>query len=346
MTATSPTRDYLEFQSDCIERVLASHRVPARVEGGAITPRWIRYHLALAVGAKVATIRNLSEELALALGARDVRLARTGEALALEVPRPDIEPVNLLALLRRLPPVPPYTACLGIADDGRPLLVRVSSPDVAHLLVAGATGSGKTELMRTMLVSLALSHRQSQLQLVLIDPKQRGFGPLARLPHLLAPLAMEAADALSLLERLLAEMERRDRNNLSTPRLIVAVDELTDLLSVGGKVIEAALTRLAQRGREAGIHLVAGAQRPSASILGPMLKANFPARLVGRVGSAEDARVATGLAGSGAEKLLGRGDFVAVAGGQVTRFQAAWIPPEDWSIIERRVSSRMTRIDE
>jgi S-DNA-T family DNA segregation ATPase FtsK/SpoIIIE len=336
---TSLTRDYLEFQSDRIERVLASHRVPARVEGGAVTPRWIRYHLALAVGAKVAAIRNLSEELALALGAPDVRLARTGEALALEVPRPDAEPVNLLALLRHLPPVPPYTACLGLADDGRPLLIRLSSPDVAHLLVAGTTGSGKTELMRTMLVSLVLSHRQSQLQVVLIDPKQRGFAPLARLPHLLAPPAMSAPDTRPLLERLVAEMERRDRSNISTPRIVVAVDELTDLLSVGGKAVEAALTRLAQRGREAGIHLVAGAQKPSSSVLGPMLKANFPARLVGRVGSAEDARVATGLSGSGAEKLLGRGDFLAVAGGQTTRFQAAWIPPQDWPAIEDAIQA-------
>ena len=342
MTATPLTRDYIEFQSDRIERVLASHRVPARVEGGAVTPRWIRYHLALAVGAKIAAIRGLSEELALALGAPNVRLARTGKALALEVPRADAEPINLLALLRRLPPVPSYTACLGIADDGRPLFIRLSSPDVAHLLVAGTTGSGKTELMRTMLVSLALSHRQSQLQIVLIDPKQRGFAPLARLPHLLAPLATSAPDARGLLERLLAEMERRDRSNVNTPRIVVAVDELTDLLSVGGKAVEATLTRLAQRGRDAGIHLVAGAQKPSASVLGPMLKANFPARLVGRVGSVEDARVAAGLSGSGAEKLLGRGDFLAVAGGQTTRFQAAWLPPQDWPAIDEAIQGRHT----
>ena len=338
MMATPLTRDYLEFQSDRIERVLASHRVPVRVEGGAVTPRWIRYHLALAVGSKVAAIRNLSEELALALGAPDVRLARTGEALALEVPRSDAEPVNLLTLLRHLSAVPLYTACLGVADDGRPLLIRLSSPDVAHILVAGTTGSGKTELMRTLIVSLALSHRQSQMQIVLIDPKHRGFAPLARLPHLLAPVATSALDTRSALERLVAEMERRDRSHASAPRIVVAVDELTDLLSVGGKTVEAALTRLAQRGREAGIHLVAGAQKPSASALGPMLKANFPARLVGRVGSTEDARVATGLSGSGAEKLLGRGDFLAVAGGQTTRFQAAWIPPEDWPTITTAVS--------
>jgi S-DNA-T family DNA segregation ATPase FtsK/SpoIIIE len=343
--ATTPvTREYLEFQSDRIERVLASHRVPVRVEGGAVTPRWIRYYLAPSIGAKVATIRNLSEELALALGAPDVRLARAGEALSLEVPRPDAEPVYLLSLLRHLPSAPPFTACLGLAEDGRPLLIRLPSPDVSHILVAGTTGSGKTELMRSLMVSLALSHRQSQLQIVLIDPKNRGFAPLADLPHLLAPIAIGVSDAAPLLERLIAEMERRDQKGISTPRIIVAVDELTDLITMGGKAMESALTRLAQRGREAGIHLLAGTQKPSSSALGPMLKANFPVRLVGRVGSVEDARVAAGISGSGAEKLLGRGDFIVVACGQTTRFQAAWIPARDWQTITDSIRTHRSLI--
>ena len=142
--------------------------------------------------------------------------------------------------------------------------------------------------------------------------------------------ATDAAMAQSLLERLVAEMERRDREGVSSPRIIVAVDELLDVLQTGGKPVEALLTRIAQRGREAGLHLVAGAQKPSSTALGPMLKANFPVRLVGRVGSAEDARVASGVAGTNAEKLLGRGDFVLVAAGQTLRFQAAWLPAKDW----------------
>ena len=332
---TNITHDYLNFQSDRIERVLASHRVLVRVEGGAVTPRWIRFHVAPALGAKVATIRNLSEELALALGAPDVRVSRDGEQLALEVPRPDAEPVLLLPLLRRLNTIPAFTACLGLADDGRPLLIRLPSPDVAHILIAGATGSGKTELMRSIIASLAMTHRQSQLQIVLIDPKQRGLAPLAGLRHLVAPLASSPAEALDLLERCLAEMERRDREGRSTPRILIAVDELLDLIATGGKCTEAALTRIAQRGREAGLHLLAGAQKPSSAALGPMLKANFPVRLVGRVGSAEDARVAAGLSGSGAEKLQGRGDFLAVAGGQTTRFQAAWLPQRDWNQLDQ-----------
>jgi S-DNA-T family DNA segregation ATPase FtsK/SpoIIIE len=332
----SLSRDFLNYQSDRIERVLASHRVSARVHGGTVSPRWIRFHLTPAMGARVATVRNLSEELALALGAADVRVARDGEQLAVEVPRPDAEPVRLLPLLKSVGSVPPLTACLGLAEDGRPLLIRLPSPDVAHVLVAGTTGSGKTDLMRAMLVSLAIYNRQSRLQIALIDPKGRGFGPLAALPHTLDDIATDPAGARDLLSRLVAEMERRDRENVASPHIVIAIDELHDLLTTGGKDVEIALVRLAQRGREAGLHLVAGVQKPAVAAIGGMLKANFPVRLVGRVASAEDARVAAGLAGTGAEKLLGRGDFIAIASGQTIRFQAAWIPARDWDTIAVR----------
>ncbi|MCC6191606.1 MAG: DNA translocase FtsK [Anaerolineales bacterium] len=332
------SRETLNFQADRIERVLASHRVPVRVHGGAVSPRWVRFLLTPALGARVASVRNLSEELALALGAEDVRVAREGESIAVEVPRADPEPVRLLALLGTLAATPPLTACLGLTNDGRPLLLRLPSPEVAHVLVAGATGSGKTELMRSLVMSLAVLNRQSRLQFALIDPKSRGFLPLGGLPHLLDEVAADPGTVLKLLDRLTAEMERRDRQNVSTPRIVVVVDELLDVLAAGGKRAETALTRIAQRGREAGLHLVAGAQKPSTTALGPMLKANFPVRLVGRVGSAEDARVAAGQAGTGAEKLLGRGDFVLVAAGHLVRFQAAWIPAgelmESYRLIE------------
>jgi len=328
---TPHTREYLNFQADRIERVLASHRVPVRVHGGAISPRWIRFLLTPAFGAKISTVRNLSEELALALGAQDIRVAREGESLALEMPRPDAEPVRLFPLLKSISTLPLLSTCLGLAEDGRPLLMRLPAADVAHVLVAGMTGSGKTELMRTMIVSLALTNRQSKLQIALIDPKSRGFMPLAGLPHLIDQVASDAASTLALLEKLIVEMERRDQENISSPHIVIAVDELLDVLAAGGKQVEMALTRIAQRGREAGLHLIAGAQKPSSAALGPMLKANFPVRLVGRVGSTDDARVAAGVSGTGAEKLLGHGDFLAVASGQVVRFQAAWIPTKDWA---------------
>lgn len=315
----------LERQADLIEAVLAAHNIPGRVLGGTVTPRLIRFDLATALGVRLQKILALKEELALSLGVPAVRLYRDGNALHLEVPRPQPAVVSLLALCRSLPKPPPLTAVLGLDTEGIPLLLRLPGPDVAHVLVAGTTGSGKTALLRSLVVSLALFNPQRKLQLVLVDPKGRGFGALAGLPHLLRPVVTETAAALNLLANLAAEMERRDREGRSEPALVVVVDELADLRQTGGKAVEDLLSRLTQRGREAGLHVVVATQRPTAAVLGGLVKANLPVRLVGAVSSAEEARLATGVAASGAERLRGRGDFLLVAHGEVIRFQAAYI---------------------
>lgn len=332
----SLTRAVLDAQSDRIEQVLAAHRVAARVDGGTVSPRWVRFHLTPAGGARLTGVHGLSEALAVALGAPEVRVADEGEALAVEVVRADAEPVRLLPLLQGLGALPALTACLGLAEDGRPLLIRLPSADVAHVLVAGAAGSGKTELMRALLASLALGNRQSRLQLALIDLQGQGLGPLAALPHALDGIAADPDSARQLLARLVHEMERRGRENVSEPHIVVAVDELDPLLQSGGEQVETALVRLTQRGREAGLHLVAGVQTPSAGALGGRLAANFPVRLVGRAADADEARLAAGQAGSGAEQLQGSGDFLAMAAGQAIRFQAAWIPALDWDSLVRQ----------
>jgi S-DNA-T family DNA segregation ATPase FtsK/SpoIIIE len=325
----------LHFQADCIEMVLASHKVPARVTGGTVTPRLVRYHLATPLGVKVRQVSNLSEEIALSLGAPSCRVYRQQGQVEVEVPRRQGQVVPLLPLCQRLAThgphgpatVPPLTAVLGLDQDGVPLLLRLPSPNVAHVLIAGTTGSGKTALARTIVASLALHNSQRILQLVLIDPKGRGLLPFDGLPHLLVPVVTTVDEAVPLLHRLLAEMERRDAEARSEPRLVIVLDELADLVQVGGRDLEAALTRLIQRGREAGLHLVACTQKPAAAVIGGLVKSNFPVRLVGSVASPEDAKVATGLAGTGAERLLGQGDFLLVAKGQVTRMQAAYLDP-------------------
>ncbi len=323
-------RRMLEYQADRIEAVLAQHRVPGRVTGGTVAPRWIRFQVLPAMGARIATIKNLSEELAAALDAPSVRVARRGAAVAIEVPRDDPQPIRLLPLLRALRNVPPVTACLGLDDEGVPLLIRLPSPDVAHVLVAGTTGSGKTVLLRSMALSLALRHpHPGELALLLIDPKGRAFRELAPLPQLARPVVVEVGEAVEALGSLVRLMERRDRWGESQPPVVVFIDELTDLMMVGGAETERRLTRLLQRGREAGIHIVAATQKPTAAVIGSLVKANFPVRLVGKVASPEDARVAAGQGGTGAERLLGRGDFIAVAEGRLYRFQAAYVTSEE-----------------
>ena len=323
-------RKMLEYQADRIEAVLAQHKVPGRVTGGVVTPRWVRFKVLPQLGARISTIKRLSEELATALDAPDVRVARQGAAVQVEVPRRDPQPVTLLPLLRGMRDVPPVTATLGLADDGAPLLIRLASPDVAHILVAGTTGSGKTALLRTMALSLALTQSQGEgLSLVFIDPKGRAFGDLAGLPQLARPVVRQVEEAVEALGSLVRLMERRDRFQEDSPTVVVFVDELTDLMMVGGATAERNLTRLLQRGREAGIHVVAATQKPTAAVIGSLVKANFPVRLVGKVTCAEDAKVASGWKGTGAERLLGRGDFIAVAEGRLFRFQAAYIAPDE-----------------
>ena len=399
-------RQVLELQSDRIEMVLASHKAPARVTGGVVTPRAVQYHLAPAMGVKVNKLQALADELALALGVTNVRVSRQGSSVQLEVPRDDARPVKLLPLMAQLAaspalaagasvpgrgdgkpssypgtarqgmcergayaasptprvpltgtPLPLFTAVLGLCDDGAPLLVRLASPDVAHVLISGTTGSGKTALCQTIILSLVMTHRRSQLQLVLVDPKRRAFAPFSSLAHLLRPVIGEATEAAEALGELVQLMEARRvpvKGTLGvtqgevTPRIIVVLDELADLTcgaNAGGKALNEHLTRLVQRGREAGIHVIACTQKPSSQVLGTLVRANFPARLVGKVVSPEDARVAAGIGGTGAEKLTGRGDFLAVAAGQVVRFQAAYVSAAEMEQVVAQMGSAPRRWD-
>jgi S-DNA-T family DNA segregation ATPase FtsK/SpoIIIE len=196
-----------------------------------------------------------------------------------------------------------------------------------------------------MAVSLALANPPEDLRLLCLDPKGRAFRALASAPHLTRPPVAVVSEAIEALQSLLRLMEVRDQKGEHHPRIIVFIDEVADLvlqgegrIAPGGAVsgrnaptsIETLLTRLAQRGREAGIHLVAATQRPSAAVLSGVLRANFPLRLVGKVVSAEDARVASGRGQTDAHLLNGRGDFLAIGGSAAPiRFQVAYIGEQE-----------------
>lgn len=349
-------RKLLELQADRIEAVLARHNVTARVTGGCVAPRWVQFEVLPTLGARVKKVKDLAEEFALALGSDTCRVSRNGAVFTVEIPRLDPQPIHLLSLHKRLFEVVDSTApsaasvypvadtlqerrllfgtaVLGLAEDGAPLLIRLPSPQVAHILIAGTTGSGKSVLAKTLVASLALRHRPSQVGFILIDPKKRAFGPFAGLPHNLRPVLSEPEAIEHVLEMLVQLMLTRDQDGRvpvsdgqpGEPRVVVVIDELADLLMATGAKTMQAITRLAQRGREAGIHLIACTQKPASQVVGSLTKANFPVRLVGRVTSAEDAKVASGYAATGAERLRGPGDFIAVTGGRVSRFQAAFI---------------------
>lgn len=327
----------LEMQADRIEQVLARHKVAGRVRGGVVTPRFVQFQVAAAIGTKVKQIAGLAEEIAMALGKQEARIYRKGDVINVEVPRLKPEPVRLLKLCNRIPGAPRNTALLGLEENGTPLMVRLTAPEVAHILIAGTTGSGKTALARTLLTTLAIYNLPESVQFLLIDPKGRGFGPLHRFPHVLGEIVVDIDAALERLTWAVAEMERRDHEKVSEPILIVAIDELADLMMVGGSKAEKLLARLSQRGREAGIHLVACTQKPTASLIGGVTKANFPVRLVGAVTGKDEARYAAGIPDSGAEKLDGKGDFLLICNSEIVRFQAAWIGPSDMRMVSNRL---------
>ena len=334
-------RPYLEYQADRVEAVLAAHRAPGRITGGTVGPRLIRFFLNPSPHIRFAAIKRLADDLALAMRVSTLSVNRGKDGIVLEFANPNPSPVSLSALLEQVKPLPASTAVLGLTDAGSPLLARLSAPEVAHILVSGTTGSGKSVLLLAIAASLALSHRPDVLQMLCIDPKGRTFRALKDIPHLTRPVVIEPSEAVEAMQSLVRVMEIRDRRGefpvsgesvtgRGMPRIVVFIDELADLVMQGGRSVTETVTRLAQRGRESGIHLIAATQHPSSAILGSLMRANFPLRLVGKVVSADDARVASGRAGTNAHLLNGRGDFLAVGGGDMPiRFQVAYIREKD-----------------
>ena len=337
-------RGYLESQADCVENVLSAHRTPGYVTGGTVGPRLIKFFLNPAPHIRYAAIRRLADDIALALKVTTLRVNRGKEGVILAFDNPKPRPVTLSHLLPTvlrdengaLDPVPLSTMLLGLTDDGIPLLARLSSPEVSHILISGTTGSGKSVLLRTIALSLILTHQPEQLRLLALDPKGRAFQGLTGVPHLLRPPVTELPEILEALRSLIHAMEMRDRQREDSPCIVLLIDELADLIFQGGDEITELLTRLVQRGREAGIHVVAATQRPSSAIMSGLMRANFPLRLVGKVVSASDARVATGRGGTDAHLLSGRGDFLAVGGGgEPIRFQVASVSAEELRVAAR-----------
>jgi S-DNA-T family DNA segregation ATPase FtsK/SpoIIIE len=327
-------QNQLHTQANQIEWLLAAHRAPARVTGGRVTPLTIQFQLMPAPATRVSRVRALTTEIALLLNVATARLVREDGALHIEIPRPDAHPLPFLELCARFQRNPHIsrklrhagTVLLGLNAAGIPLLLRLGAPDVPHLLIAGTTGSGKSHAARTLLASLVLFQPPREIQLLLVDPKGSDYRVFQSAPHLLCPIVSTIRDARDRLEWLADEMERRQRENLTHPRIVLLLDELADLLMQGGSPLEDLLTRLVQRGRSAGISVVACTQKPTVGVLGSLVTGNFPVRLVGKVTGAHEALIAAGVPKSGAESLTGRGDFLLVANGEIHRVRIGYLP--------------------
>ncbi len=328
--------EILEQQANAIEDFLARHGVAAQVEGGALSPRLISFNLTLGPGVRAGRVAALTDKLAAYLGVGSCRVAKHDANVAVEIPRSDPTSVRLLPLYQQLNrendaagnAVPPVTALLGLDYEGTPLLLRLSSPEVSNLLIGGEVGSGKTALMAAMIASLALANGPDELEMMLVDVgRKRGKGggvwaDWTGLPHLIGPPVTDPLDASARFAWLARQMEWRTDEHISSPAIVVFIDELADMLGVDENR-DRLLHRLLQRGRQGAIYFVVGSSHPAA--LGDLVDSTmFPARIVGRLAEAEGETL-TQVRGSGADKLLGRGDFIVSLRGELTRMQAALI---------------------
>ena len=322
------------LQADKIDWTLRSYGIAAMVQSVDVLPRFVAYRMSVQMGVRVSAVMAVERELAMALRVENVRVVQRDGTVVIEVPRSDLQTVHLYKLLPKVNvmsggPLRACAALLGLDDYGQPLMLALPSPDVAHVLIAGTTGAGKTVLARSMALSLAWYNARRSVQLGLLDPKGRAYGQIRGAGNTVF-YETDPGRALGRMRWLVEQMLRRDQEQRCEPRLVLFIDELADLVMASGEVREA-LTRLTQRGREAGIHVIACTQKPSAEIMGALAKANFPTRIVGKVPSADVAVACAGVAGTGAESLQGRGDFLLVWAGQVSRFQAAYASDSDIS---------------
>lgn len=353
---TDQTKDLeaIKENTSTLQDTLQSFGVEATVENVSLGPSVTKYELRPAVGVKVAKITHLADDLALALAAKDIRIEAPipGKSLVgIEVPNQKIATVGFRSLEEATP------------NDGRPLAVplgRTVSGDVMvadltkmpHLLIAGATGSGKSVAINVILTSILFKAKPSQVKMLLIDPKKVELSVYNGIPHLLSPVVSEPKKAARALAKVVAEMERRyelfaafgirnlagynqrvtkeeDDEHHPLPLILVVVDELADLMMTVSHDVEDAIVRIAQMGRAAGIHMIIATQRPSVDVITGLIKANVPSRIAFAVSSGVDSR--TILDANGAERLLGRGDmlFQPIDKNKPIRVQGAFISDQD-----------------
>jgi len=346
-----------------LEEALASHGVETRLVGMTVGPTVTRFELELGSGVKVAKVVNLNRDIAYSMAATDVRILAPipgKSAVGVEVPNESRQLVSLGDLIvspEAAKATHPLDVAVGKDIAGRAVYLNLAS--TPHLLIAGATGAGKSSGINSIITSLLMRTTPEQVRLILIDPKQVEMGQYARLPHLLTAPVTNPKKAANALGWAVKEMERRydllvevgfrditgynaayDRGEMAPqaegekeyerlPYIVVVVDELNDLMMVAARDVEECITRIAQKARAVGIHLIVATQRPSVNVITGVIKANIPARMAFAVSSLTDSRVI--LDQPGAEKLVGKGDMLLLPGNTNVpqRVQGSWVEEEE-----------------
>jgi len=345
-----------------LEETLESFGVKVCVSQVHRGPAITRYEIQPSPGVKVSKIVHLADDIALSLAATDVRIEAPipgKAALGIEVPNKEVTPVYLREILESNEfqgASSKLTIALGKDIAGNPIVADLVK--MPHLLLAGATGSGKSVCLNAIICSILYKARPDEVRFLLIDPKMVELTTYNEIPHLVAPVVIDPRKAASALKWIVKEMENRYElfaslgvrdliryNSLASeesqkqlqllPYIVVVIDELADLMMIAPVDVEDAICRLAQMARAAGIHLVVATQRPSVDVITGVIKANIPSRIAFAVSSQVDSRTILDM--NGAEKLLGRGDMLFLPTGAIKplRIQGAYVSEEE---VEKIVS--------
>lgn len=339
----------IEENARTLAKTLEDFHVKANIINACHGPAVTRYELEPAPGVKVSKITNLADDLALSLAAFSVRIEPIPgkSAIGIEVPNKELEGVQLREVLENeafSSAKSKLTVGLGMDIGGQAIFADLAK--MPHLLVAGATGSGKSVCVNTLITSILFKAKPDEVKFILIDPKMVELSNYNGIPHLMVPVVTDAKKAASVLNWAVQEMEKRYAKfaentvrNMETYNgkfpddkmfsIVIIIDELADLMMVAPHDVEDAICRLAQKARAAGIHLVLATQRPSVDVITGIIKANIPSRISFAVSSQIDSR--TILDSSGAEKLLGKGDmlFYPVGAAKPRRVQGAFVSDEE-----------------
>lgn len=363
-------RRQVEVLGQTLESALALHGVETHLVGATVGPSVTRYELELGPGVPVRKVTALQRDIAYAMAAAEVRILAPipgRSAIGVEVPNRQRQTValgDILSSPEAQAARHPLEVAAGRDIAGRPVLVNLA--EMPHLLIAGATGSGKSSCINSMLTSVLMRATPEQVRMILVDPKRVELGQYSGLPHLLTAVVTNPKKAANALRWAVEEMERRydllaelgmrditgynaawDTGELSMelvsgdagdgrsagysrlPFILVVVDELNDLMMVAARDVEDSICRIAQMARAVGIHLVLATQRPSVDVITGLIKANIPSRLAFAVSSLADSRVV--LDQPGAERLIGKGDMLllSASSSQARRLQGPWVDEED-----------------